>query len=79
MAFDHLHSSIGVVPAGIVSGALAQTLTTPFFIKSLKGQMGSKSSTVQFTYKPTAALIARGGLLGFCHLSVMHTVLGFLE
>jgi hypothetical protein len=45
---------------------------------SLKGQMGTKKST-SHSYQPHAALIARGGLLGFCHLTVMHAVLGFLE
>ncbi len=41
--------------------------------------MGTKSSNQKFSYKPSLAMLARGGTLGFCHLSVMHTVLNFLE
>lgn len=39
--------------------------------------MGSKVKTLD--YKPSIAIVARGGLLGFCHSTVMHSVLGFLE
>ncbi len=41
--------------------------------------MGTRSSNQNFSYKPSLAIIARGGVLGFCHLSVLHTVLNFLE
>ncbi len=39
--------------------------------------MGTKVKSLDS--KPSAAIIARGGLLGFCHLTVMHSVLDFLE
>lgn len=77
LLFDKLQPVTGSVAAGIASGALAQLFWMPFFIKSLQGQMGTKVKHLDF--KPSVALLARGGLLGFCHLSVMHSVLGFLE
>ena len=40
--------------------------------------MGSKKS-LEYSWKPTPSIMARGGLLGFCHLTVMHSVLNFLE
>ena len=40
--------------------------------------MGSKIGT-ESNLKPSLSLVGRGAVLGVCHLSVMHTVLDFLE
>lgn len=77
LVYDQLQPLTGSIAAGIASGAFAQMLGMPLYIKSLKGQMGTKVKSLD--YRPSAAIIARGGLLGFCHLTVMHSVLGFLE
>ena len=62
----------------MLSGVTAQVLTSPLFVKSLKGQMGSKLGTA-FNMKPSLSLVGRGALIGVCHLSVMQAVLDFLE
>lgn len=71
LAFDYLKNDLGCIPSGIMSGVLAQALAMPFFTMSLKGQLGNRNSAIDLTYKPSFAILARGGLLGFCHLSVL--------
>jgi hypothetical protein len=78
LLFEKTRKDLGTVPAGILSGIIAQTLVTPLFVKSLKGQMGNKHGT-ETNLKPSLSLIGRGAALGFLHLSVMHGVLDFLE
>lgn len=70
MLFENTKKELGIIPSGILSGLVAQTLTSPLYVKSLKGQMGSKLGT-ETNLKPSLSLIGRGGVLGFLHLSVM--------
>ena len=74
--YEYLHEKVGSVAAGIISGAMMQALMTPFFMRSLSGQMGAGShKKSNLSYMPTLGLIARGGLLGFCHLTVTNQLL----
>lgn len=40
--------------------------------------MGTKIGN-RNNYVPSISIMARGGVLGFCHLSVLHNLLNFLE